>query len=62
MQTWTASGDAVSNLVEAAEFFDIQMDHLAGPVAFVASHRLGRFQVTPTVEAMADEDPPDGGA
>ena len=48
---------AVPDLVEAAEFLDIDVDHLAGPGAFVAAYRFGRVEVAPAVEAVAGQDP-----
>ena len=55
------AGDAMADLVEAAQLLDVDVDHLAGAVAFVAAHRLGRLQVAPAVEAVAGENAPDGG-
>ena len=43
------TGDAMADLVEAAEFLDIDVDHLAGSLSFVAAHRFGRLQVAPAV-------------
>jgi hypothetical protein len=39
------AGDAVADLVEATELFDIDMDNLAGDGALITAHRLGRLQV-----------------
>ena len=39
------AGDAVADLVETTELFDIDVDHLAGSGALIAAHRLGRLQV-----------------
>ena len=36
--------DAVADPVESAELFDVDVDHLAGLLAFIASHRLGRLE------------------
>lgn len=54
------AGDAMADLVEAAQLLDVDVDHLAGAIAFVPAHRLGRLQVAPTVEAVAGQDPSDG--
>ena len=37
------AGDAVADLAEAAELLDVDVDELAGVLAFVAPHRLGRL-------------------
>ena len=58
MQTWTNSqptpralalagaiaGDAVADALEAAELLDVDVDQLAGMLALVAAHRLGRLR------------------
>jgi hypothetical protein len=58
MQTWRNShptprplllalavaGDAMAYLIESGELFDVVVDHLAGPFAFIATGRLGRLQ------------------
>jgi hypothetical protein len=58
MATWTYSqttprllalssaiaGDAVTDLIESAKFFDVDMDHLARLFALIAAYRLGRLQ------------------
>ena len=38
------AGDAMADLVELAELFDVDVDQLAGLLALIASHRLGRLQ------------------
>src|SRR5260370_641287 len=35
------AGDAMADLVELAELFDVDVDHLAGPLALVAAGRVG---------------------
>ncbi len=55
------TGDAVSDLVETAQFLDVEMYHLARVVALISAHRWGRLQVAPTVKAMAGENPSDSG-
>jgi len=54
-------GDAVSCLFEASQFFDVEVDHFSGGIAFVSAHRLSRFQIAPAIEAVTGEDPSDGG-
>jgi hypothetical protein len=44
-------GDAVADAVEAAEFFDVDVEQLARLLALVAAHRLGRFERAQFVEA-----------
>src|SRR3974390_65505 len=39
------AGDAVADLVEAAELLDVQMDQFAGVLTLIADDRLGRLQV-----------------
>ena len=47
--------------VEAAELPDVDVREFARFVALVAPHRLDRLQVFPAVQAVALEDPADGG-
>src|SRR5260370_34820279 len=49
------SGDAVADLIEFAELFDVDVDHLARPLALVAAGRFSRFQGAQLVEAQALE-------
>src|SRR6188474_2655360 len=55
------AGDAVADLVEAAELLDVDVDELAGVLAFVAPHRLGRLEVPEAAQAGALEDAADRG-
>src|SRR5688572_30322881 len=55
------AADAMAHRLEAAEFFDVDVDHLAGPCTFVAVHGLGGFQCIDPVEAKPLEDAADGG-
>ena len=48
-------GVGVSGSLDAAELFDVDVDQLAGSLAFVADHRLPRFGVEPG-DAVAAED------
>ncbi len=41
----------MADTLEAAELLDVDVDQLAGMLAFVAAHRLGRFQGLDTVQA-----------
>src|SRR5690606_7115222 len=45
------AGDAVADLVEAAELLDVEVDQLARLLALVAADRLGRLQVAQSAEA-----------
>jgi hypothetical protein len=38
------AGDAMADLVELAELFDVDVDQLARPLALVAAWRLGRLE------------------
>src|SRR5829696_7825045 len=53
------AGDAVADLVEAAELLDVDVDELAGVLAFVAPHRLRRLEVPEAAQAGALEDAAD---
>ncbi len=55
------AGDAMADLVEFAELFDVDVDHLAGPLALVAAGRFGRLQGAQLVEAQALEGAADRG-
>ena len=55
------AGDAVTDLLETAEFFDVEANDLAGMFALVAANRLGRLQRREPVEAELPQDPADGG-
>jgi hypothetical protein len=64
MQTWRNSHptprpllwrcDAVADPLELAEFFDIDVDLLAGPFALVAAGRLGQLQSAHLLRRDAD--------
>ena len=60
--TMTISCDAVAYPIEFTELFYINVHHLAGPLTFVADHRFRRFQIAPTVQAMAHQSAADGAA
>ena len=72
MQTWTYSqptprllpatvaGDAVADLVELAQLFDVDVDQLAGMLALVAPQRLSRLQRLQRVEPKTPQDAADG--
>ena len=55
------AGDAMADLVELAELFDVDVDQLAGPFALVAAGRLGRLQGAELVETQTLEDTAHGG-
>ena len=56
------AGGADSGTEEAAELLDIEMEELAGVVAFVTpGGRFGRFQGREAVEVMAAQDAREGG-
>jgi hypothetical protein len=55
----TFAGDAVADRVEPAELLDVDVDHLAGTVAFVSPGRLGRLECRQPVEAQAPKDAAD---
>ena len=55
------AGDAVADPVETAELLDVDVDELAGVLALIAAHRLGRLQCADAVQAKAPEDAADGG-
>ena len=55
------AGDAVADLIELAELFDVDVDQLARPLALVSAGRLGRLEGAQLVEAQALEDAADGG-
>ena len=40
------TGDAVTAPIEFAQLLDVYMDHLAGTLAFIATHRLGRVDIS----------------
>ena len=57
--TLAVAGDAVADPVEATEFFDVDMDHLAGLVALVTPHRHGRLKGIDAVETQPLENAAD---
>ncbi len=59
--TGVIAGDAVADLVEAAELFDVDVDHLARRLALITAHRLGRLQVAHPVQSQAAQDAAYGG-
>ena len=75
MQTWRNSpadaaavalagavaGDAVAYLIELAELFDVDVDHLAGLFPLVAAGRFGRLERAQLVQPQAPEDAAHGG-
>ena len=55
------AGDAVTDLVELTELFDVDVDELARLLALIAPDRLGRLQRTELVETAPPQDAADGG-
>jgi len=49
--TLAVTGDAVTDLFETAELFDVDVDDFAGMFALIAARRLGRLQRCEPVEA-----------
>src|SRR5205814_2400932 len=58
---FAVAGDAVTYLVELAELFDVDVDHLAGPLALVSAGWFGWFQGAQLVEGQALEHAAHGG-
>ena len=56
-----ATSDAVADAVEAAEFFDVEMDDFAGPLALVARVGFLRLEAGEPAEAAAFENARDTG-
>jgi hypothetical protein len=54
-------GDAVPDGTDAAELFDVEMDELAGLLAFIAIDRFGRLQGTELVQFKPTQNAADGG-
>jgi hypothetical protein len=52
-------GDPMADLVEAAKLLDIDVDHVAGVLSLVATHRLGRFQIAHPVQSQTPQDAAD---
>src|SRR4029450_11386634 len=50
------AGDAVSDLIELAELFDVDVDQLAGMLALIAPHRLGGLERAEPVEPEPPQD------
>jgi hypothetical protein len=55
------TGDAVADLLEAAELLDVEVDQLAGVGALVAPDRRGRRQVLEPAQPAPAQDAADGG-
>jgi hypothetical protein len=51
--------DAMADLVEAAKLLDIDMDHVAGMISLITTHRFGRLQVTHPVQSQTPQDAAD---
>lgn len=55
------AGDAMADLIEAPEFFDVDADEFVGAFAFVAVRWLGRLQAVEAIEAEPAQDAVDDG-
>src|SRR5579862_4194226 len=51
----------MADAVDSAELLDVEVDHLAGPLALIAAYRLGWFQSPDLVEPQPVQDATDGG-
>jgi hypothetical protein len=49
------AGDAVAYVIELAELFDVEVDHLAGLLMLISARWLGRFQGTQLAQPQALE-------
>jgi hypothetical protein len=58
--TFAITGDAVADLLETTELFDIDVDDLAMVLALVAAYPFGRLQGRELVEAEPLQDAADG--
>src|ERR1700733_7898671 len=56
VRTAAVACDAMAYAVELAELFDVDVDELAGMLALVAAHGLGRLQHLELVQAQPLED------
>src|SRR5882757_1871613 len=55
------ASDAMADLLETTELFDVDVDDLAGCGALIAAYRLSRFQVAYPVQSQPPKDAADGG-
>ncbi len=53
------AGDAVADLSELAELFNVDVDQFAGMLALIATDRLSRLQRREPVEAQSPQYPAD---
>jgi len=56
-----ASGDAVPDRADPAEFLDVEMDEFARVLALIAADRLSRLESTQPIDPQAFQDAADGG-
>ena len=54
-------GNAMTDPIETAELFDVEVDHLTRMIAFIAPHWLDRLQCREPVEAQPSQDATDRG-
>src|SRR5271170_5087660 len=55
--TGPVAGDSVADAVDAAEFFDVEVDHLAGIGAFVAPDWFYGVEIPHSAKAGATQSP-----
>src|SRR6266700_5712618 len=56
----SVAGDAVTDPIELAELFDVDMDQLSRMFALIAAHRRSWFQVAHPVQSQPPQDATDG--
>src|SRR5450631_2206750 len=56
------AGNAMAGLGDTAQFLDVQMEHVAGPLVLVTLHRLAGFQIAHAAELEPAQDAADSGA
>jgi hypothetical protein len=54
------AGDAMADLIELAEFFDVDVDELARPFTLIATDRPSRLEGCEPIEAQAPQNAADG--
>ena len=60
-QITAIAGDAVTGALDPGELFDVEVDELAGVLAFITADRRRRLEQGEAVELMATEEARDGG-
>jgi len=54
------ASDAMTDTIDAAELFDVDVDHLARLLALIAAHWFSRVQVAYPVQSQPAQDATDG--